>query len=52
MKSCNLDCEFQEEGICIGNLILKNFNPDECKAKTNDDLLSWEECEELGIGDI
>lgn len=51
MKKCNLDCEYQHEGCCIGDLCIEGFNPDECTAKTNDDLISPEELAEYGITD-
>ena len=40
MKICNLDCEYQHEGCCIGDLCIEGFKPDDCKAETNDDLIS------------
>jgi len=51
MKKCNLGCEYQHEGYCIADLCIKDFNPNECQAKTNDDLMSIDELEELGITD-
>jgi len=51
LKECNLDCEYQHEGYCIVDLCIKDFNTNDCKAKTNDDLLSYDELEEMGITD-
>ena len=51
MKECNLDCEYQLEGYCIADLCIEGFNPDDCQAKSNDDLMSIDELEELGILD-
>lgn len=49
MKNCNLDCEYQHEGCCIADLCIEGFKPEDCKAKTNDDLMSYDELEDLGI---
>lgn len=41
MKECLLNCAFQHEGFCIG--LENGFNPKNCKAKTDDDLVTEEE---------
>lgn len=51
MKLCNLDCEYVEEGCCIVDLCVEGFKPEDCNAKSNDDLLSYDELEEMGITD-
>jgi len=50
MKKCNLDCEYQHEGYCIADVVI-GLNPNECTAKTNNDLISPDELEEYGISD-
>ena len=47
MKKCNLDCEYQHEGCCIGDLCVKGFNPESCTASINDYLMSYDEMQEL-----
>ena len=51
MKRCNLDCEYQHEGYCIGDLCISGLEPEKCTAKTNDDLMFYDELEEIGITD-
>ena len=49
MKECNLDCDAQHEGYCIFNELYPgvDFDPEECTAKTNDDLVTQEEFESI-----
>ena len=47
LKECNLDCEFSHEGYCIADTQIKGFNPFECTAKTDKDLISEEEFDEI-----
>ena len=50
MKECNVDeCEGHHEGYCIMDTIYKGFNPEECDCKSNADLLTEEEYDELII---
>lgn len=44
-KECLLNCEFQLEGLCSGEAY--GFDPYKCKAKSDDDLMTEEEFEEL-----
>ena len=44
MKKCILECEIQHEGFCTG--LVHGFNPKDCKAKTDDDLMTEEEYDE------
>lgn len=47
MKKCNLNCESQHEGYCCFNDLYPDvdFNPEDCDAKTDDDLITQEEFE-------
>lgn len=47
MKKCNLNCELQHEGYCCFNDLYPDvdFNPEDCDAKTDDDLITQEEFE-------
>lgn len=40
-KKCNLDCELAHEEYCTGKVW--GFNPSECKAKKNEDLVEIDE---------
>ena len=48
MKKCNCDqCEGYHEGYCVMDTIYEGFNPEECKAKSNADLIDGcIQCEE------
>ena len=37
LKECILDCYYSHEGHCI--CFIDGLNPNDCKAKTNDDLV-------------
>ena len=43
-KKCNCDeCEGYHEGYCIMDIIYSGFNPDDCDAKSNSDLMTKDE---------
>ena len=41
MKECNLECDLQHEGFCASKEY--GFNPESCKAKYDNDLMTEEE---------
>ena len=44
MKECNCnECEGYQEGYCVMDVYYKGFNPEDCKAKSNSDLMTKEE---------
>lgn len=40
MRECQLDCMFQEEGLCTLENVY-HIKPDCCKAKSDRDLVDW-----------
>jgi len=47
MKECNCnECEGYQEGYCIMDILYPGYNPNDCDAKSNADLMTEEEYEE------
>lgn len=47
IRECVCDeCEGYQEGLCIMDVLYKGFDIDECKCKSNADLMTEEEYEE------
>lgn len=49
MKECNLNCYAQHEGYCCFNELCPHidFDPNDCDAETNEDLVTRDEFESL-----
>jgi hypothetical protein len=39
MKKCSLDCEFAQEGYCAIQFVYPKVKPEDCDAKTQDDMV-------------
>ena len=48
MKECKCnECEGYQEGFCVMDVYYPGFNPDDCKAVGNADLMTEEEYDEM-----
>lgn len=48
MKECSCnECEGYQEGYCIMDVLYPGYNPKECDCKSNSDLLTEEEYDEM-----
>ena len=44
MKECNCnECEGYQEGYCIMDILYPGYNPNDCDAKSNADLMTEKE---------